>query len=127
MENAASWKYEARKFAAVGNLHEVELCRVSGGVATDACRAAGMQYRVKLPGEMIPHAYCAVDGGQLAGLSTDAPVTPAVAAAAPVGETFAQEIPVARAEPANATPAESSGENWRMIRKERGFIFINSP
>jgi penicillin-binding protein 1A len=127
IQNASAWKYEPRQFAGRDDVKTVELCQVSGGVATGECRAAGTAYQAALPAAMIPHQYCATHGGMLAGTSTDAPPVP-VAAALPVGTVAeAQEIPVARAQPADAPPAgpPTSGGDWQMIQKDHGFIFIN--
>jgi penicillin-binding protein 1A len=41
----------------------VNLCRVSGQLATEACQRAGQAYQEDLPYEMVPQAACTVHGG----------------------------------------------------------------
>ncbi|CAN5459005.1 PBP1A family penicillin-binding protein [soil metagenome] len=145
IENASSWKYAAEKFKMPSNLKITELCRVSGSVATDECRAAGTVYQAQLPDVMIPHVYCADHGGMMAGLPTDGsrPAN-AIAAAAPIGRPALSGVPVAEAEavpvaerapledrlavPNPALPGSTvtNGENYRITRKPNGFIFENS-
>lgn len=135
IENASSWKYVAEKFKVPSNLKTTELCRVSGSVATDECRAAGTVYQAQLPDVMIPHVYCADHGGMMAGLPTDGtrPVNPSVA---PVPVALAEAMPTAErapvddrlAPPTPALPGSSvpDGSNYRITRKQNGFIFENS-
>jgi hypothetical protein len=84
-----------------------------------------MQYRAQLPSVMIPHLYCAVHGGSLAGMSTNAPSH--VATAAPAIAMTVEEVPVARAVPASSTTSGQAppGASYQMIQKDHGFIFLH--
>lgn len=113
IQHASSWKYVAQNFAVPGNLQTVELCRVSGAVATPECLAAGSYYKAQLPAVMIPRAQCPDHGGAIA------PFGPHSAPA--------NEIPVARAVPGNPTePVPPTPTGARVIRKQNGFIFQDS-
>lgn len=121
IQNASAWKYLAQNFAVPGNLQTVELCRVSGAVATPECLAAGSSYQAQLPGVMIPRAPCPDHGGAITTFGPDSDVPQAIPAAS------SKEIPVARAVPAD--PAESpppAPTGVRVIRKQNGFIFQDS-
>lgn len=62
MQQAASFKYEAANFAPGPNVQTVDLCRVSGDLATQGCLTAGTVYRAGLPSELIHRQTCAVHG-----------------------------------------------------------------
>jgi penicillin-binding protein 1A len=114
MEEAAKFKYEAKPFNR-SEMAPVVLCRVSGQLATQACVDAGASYEVSLPKEVAPKETCAQHGPAFAGVAdpynpTGVPVM--------VGK---EEPPVAP-----AVPAEGSSGNYRVIRKQNGFIFQNS-
>jgi penicillin-binding protein 1A len=42
---------------------KVQLCRVSGQLATDSCRARRYGYSDELPPELVPQDFCSVHGG----------------------------------------------------------------
>lgn len=137
IQNASSWKYIAEKFKIPGNLKTTELCRISGSVATDECRAAGTVYQAQLPDVMVPHIFCADHGGALAGMPTDGSrpaITPqdsvptAVAVAAPIAQQSNPPeadrlVPMAPALPGSSVPSDG---NYRITRKQNGFIFESS-
>jgi hypothetical protein len=120
IQNASAWKYVAQNFAVPGNLQTVQLCRASGAIATPECKASGAMYQAQLPEMMIPRRYCLDHGGALAGLPTDGAAQPESYAS--IAQIAADEAPVARAVPVD--PQAPQGEtNYRMIRKQKGFIF----
>lgn len=125
IENASSWKYVPQNFTAPGNLQVVNLCRVSGALATPECLAAGSQYQARLPGLMVPHASCTVHGGGvIAGPPTDGTQNPG-----DINQMVGvpEESPALRAEPLVAEEIPQPKEkNFRVIRKSNGFIFQNS-
>jgi penicillin-binding protein 1A len=130
IQSASSWKYIAQNFAVPGNLQSVELCRTSGAIATPECKAAGTSYQAQLPAMMIPQKYCPDHGGFLAGLPTnssnESPTSPAYA---PVAQVTSEDVPVARAVPIIQQTEEQTpppGANYRMIRRQNGFIFENA-
>jgi penicillin-binding protein 1A len=120
IQNASAWKYVAQNFAIPDKLRTVELCRTSGAIATPGCREAGTMYSAQLPEMMIPQRFCPVHGGALAGLPTDGSAIPE--GGAPLAET--DDAPVAPAEPEVAE--QEPDANYRMIRKQNGFIFEHS-
>lgn len=61
---AAGYKSTAPRAETV--LAKAVLCRVSGQLATDNCRAHGAAYEDSLPFEMIPQQFCEVHGGNAA-------------------------------------------------------------
>jgi penicillin-binding protein 1A len=112
MEDAAKYKYEARPFDR-SELVPVVLCRTSGQLATQACVDAGTSYEVPLPKEVAPKETCSLHGPAFAGL--DDPYNPA-------------GTPVMVGKEAEPTaPAEPAKSNYRVIRKQNGFIFQNRP
>jgi penicillin-binding protein 1A len=123
IQNASAWKYVPQNFAIPGNLRPVELCRASGGVATPECKAEGTMYQAQLPEKMVPHRYCSIHLGTLAGLPTDGAAQPQ--SYPPMAQV--SEAPVAPAVPieAESSPNEPDA-NYRMIRKANGFIFQHS-
>ncbi len=137
IQNASSWNYIAEKFKIPGNLKTTELCRVSGSVATDECRAAGTVYQAQLPDVMVPHIFCPDHGGALAGMPTDgsqpppvpqAPIPMTVAAAAPAvpGNNATEADRLAPTTPALPGSTVPSDGNYRITRKQNGFIFESS-
>ncbi len=125
IQNASAWKYVPQNFAIPGNLLTVQLCRTSGMVATPECKLAGTMYQAQLPEMMIPHQYCSAHGGALAGLSTDVPTAPE--SYPPPVQVASDQAPVPVAEPVETqTSQEDQGGNYRMIRKQNGFIFEHS-
>jgi penicillin-binding protein 1A len=127
IQSASAWKYIAQNFAVPGDLQTVELCRTSGAIATPECKAAGTSYQAQLPAMMIGRKYCPDHGGFLAGLPTDgSEAGPAPPSFAPFAQVTSEDIPVARAVPVAQATAEQTpppGANYRMIRRQNGFIF----
>ncbi len=144
IQNASAWKYIAQNFAVPGNLQSVELCRTSGALATPECKFARTTYQAQLPQTMIPQKYCAEHSGLLASFPTSsagstAPANYAPGAGAVPPPAFAPlppmappglDAPTAPATPvAGQTTAEQTpppGANYRMIRRQNGFIFEHS-
>jgi hypothetical protein len=122
IQNASAWKYVAQNFAIPGNLQTVQLCRASSAIATPECKASGTMYQAQLPELMIPRRYCPDHGGPLAGLSTDGAAQPESYAS--IAQIAVDEVPVARAVPVDPQAPQGEPETkYRMIRKEKGFIF----
>ena len=65
MEQAASFKYEAPDFSPGKNLQSVDLCRISGDLATQGCLSAGTVYRATLPSELIHRETCPNHGPRI--------------------------------------------------------------
>ena len=130
MQSASAWKYIAQNFAVPGNLQTVQLCRSSGAIATPECQAAGTSYQAHLPALMVPRRYCPDHGGALAGLPTDgSQPTAAPSISAPVAQVASQDTPVSQAVPISQETADQTpppGANYRMIRRQNGFIFENN-
>ncbi len=124
IQHASAWKYVAQNFAGPGNLQKVELCRVSGAVATSECLAAGSSYQAQLPAVMIPRTQCPDHGGAMAAFGADAIVPPANPPASPPAST--DEIPVARAVAVDPVDPPLPPPGVRVIRKQNGFIFQDS-
>lgn len=120
MQNASAWKYTAENFAVPEKLPTIELCRVSGALAVDGCRTAGMAYSAQLPAAMTPAQFCPDHGGGSIGPATGmlASVTapPAALAAVPVVDS----APIA---PSIDESIQPVGAEYRVIRKANGFIF----
>ncbi len=130
MQSASAWKYIAQNFAVPGNLQTVQLCRSSGAIATPECQAAGTSYQAQLPALMVPRRYCPDHGGALAGLPTDgSQPTAAPSISAPVAQVASEDTPVSQAVPIAQETADQTpppGANYRMIRRQNGFIFENN-
>jgi penicillin-binding protein 1A len=132
IQSASAWKYIAQNFAIPGNLQTVDLCRTSGAIATPECKSAGSSYQAQLPKMMIPRKYCPDHGGFFAGLPTDGmdgSPAPAPTGHTSVAEIAAERVPVARAVPVAQETEEQEpppGADYRMIRKQNGFIFEHS-
>jgi penicillin-binding protein 1A len=173
IQNASAWKYIAQNFAVPGNLQTVELCRISGAIATTECKFARTSYQAQLPQNLIPRKYCPDHTGLLASFPNSTGSTPATASYAPAADAPPPAVPVAPAVPAQAAaaladPAPSlagpipppafalppmappsaappavpgtaapvaeataeqtppPGANYRMIRRQNGFIFENA-
>jgi penicillin-binding protein 1A len=131
IQSASAWKYIAQDFTVPGNLQTVELCRTSGAIATPECRTAGTSYQAQLPALMIRRRYCPDHGGFLAGLPADGSreESPAPPSYAPVAQVISEDVPVARAVPIVQPTEEQTpppGANYRMIRRQNGFIFENA-
>jgi penicillin-binding protein 1A len=130
MQSASAWKYLAQNFAVPGNLQTVQLCRSSGSIATPECQAAGTSYQAQLPALMVPRKYCSDHGGTLAGLPTDgSQPTAAPSISAPVAQVASEDTPVSQAVPIAQETADQTpppGANYRMIRRQNGFIFENT-
>jgi penicillin-binding protein 1A len=123
IQNASAWKYVAQNFTISEKLRTVELCRTSGGIATPECKAAGTAYTAQLPEMMISRKFCSVHGGALAGMPADG--TALSERDTPVAKVDA--APIARATPYEPqAPEQDPDTNYRMIRKQNGFIFQNS-
>ncbi|RBP36318.1 penicillin-binding protein 1A [Roseimicrobium gellanilyticum] len=60
---ASGYKQEVQKAEPV--LARVNLCRLTGLLATDGCAAAGHAYADDLPAEMVPPGYCDAHGGRV--------------------------------------------------------------
>ena len=122
IQNASAWKYLAQNFAIPGNLQAVQLCRASSAIATPECEASGTMYQAQLPELMIPRRYCPDHGGVWAGLSTDGAAQPQSYAS--VSQIAPDEVPAARAAPVDPQAPQGETETkYRVIRKEKGFIF----
>lgn len=130
MQSASAWKYIAQNFAVPGNLQTVQLCRSSGAIATPECQAAGTSYQAQLPALMVPRKYCPDHGGALAGLPTDgSQPTAAPSLSAPLAQVASEDAPVSQAIPIAQETADQTpppGANYRMIRRQNGFIFENT-
>jgi penicillin-binding protein 1A len=130
MQSASAWKYIAQNFAVPGNLQTVQICRSSGAIATPECQAAGTSYQAQLPALMVPRKYCPDHGGALAGLPTDgSQPTAAPSISAPVAQVASEDTPVSQAVPIAQETADQTpppGANYRMIRRQNGFIFENT-
>jgi penicillin-binding protein 1A len=113
MEEAAQFKYEARPFLRA-ELAPVVLCRTSGHLAIQGCVDAATSYEVSLPKDVAPQETCTAHGPAFAGV--DDPYHP-TGTPVMVGK---EEPP---ADP--AAPREASKGNYRVIRKQNGFIFQN--
>lgn len=111
MEDAAKFKYEAKPFNR-SDLVPVLLCRTSGQLATQACVDAGTSYEVSLPKEIAPKETCMRHGPAFAGV--DDPYNPT-----------GMPVMVGKEEPPTA-PAVPANSNYRVIRKQNGFIFQNN-
>ncbi|HEY5954855.1 MAG TPA: PBP1A family penicillin-binding protein [Terrimicrobiaceae bacterium] len=130
MQSASAWKYIAQNFAVPGNLQTVQICRSSGAIATPECQAAGTSYQAQLPALMVPRKYCPDHGGALAGLPTDgSQPTAAPSISAPLAQVVSEDTPVSQAVPIAQETADQTpppGANYRMIRRQNGFIFENT-
>ncbi len=130
LQSASAWKYIAQNFAIPGNLQTVQLCRSSGAIATPECQAAGTSYQAQLPALMVPRKYCPDHGGALAGLPTDgSQPTAAPSISAPLAQVASEDTPVSQAVPIAQETADQTpppGANYRMIRRQNGFIFENT-
>ncbi|HSJ04869.1 MAG: transglycosylase domain-containing protein [Verrucomicrobium sp.] len=63
MKAGVELNYKSTTLKAEAVESPVLLCRVSGQLATEACRQAGQAYEDELPVEMIPQGACGVHGG----------------------------------------------------------------
>lgn len=63
MNEAVALNYRPLAPKAQPVMARTALCRVSGLLATDSCRAQGHAYEDDLPYEIVPQAYCATHGG----------------------------------------------------------------
>lgn len=111
IQDASKFKYEAKPFPR-SELVSVELCRTSGGLATPACREAGTAYFLDLPKTAVPVEACTQHGPAYAGVED-----PALSNG---GQPVLGEPPTAP-----AVPAPSESPRYRVIRKQKGFIFQN--
>jgi len=110
MEEAAKFKYVAEPFPR--RVQEpVRICRLSGRRAIPACTEAGTVREAFLPAEFAPRDPCAVHGPAFA----DA-ISRSASPVRPDRETLPATSPA---------PAESPGGGYRVIRKQKGFIFEN--
>lgn len=130
IQSASAWKYIAQNFAVPGDLQTVDLCRASGAIATPECKAAGSSYQAQLPAMMVPRKYCPDHGGLMAGLPTDGKEeSPPQASYTSIAQVAPQEVPAARAVPVGQETAEQTpppDADYRMIRRQNGFIFEHS-
>lgn len=152
MEQAAAWKYEPAAFAPGPNLQTVDLCRMSGDLATEGCLNAGMVYRASLPSEMIHRQTCPIHGPKYVA----APIFPQTGvyrppganspgayrppgpymrypAAIATGAAPAANAPLPAGQVPRAVQAVPLGEldtpldePYRVIRRQDGFIFQGS-
>lgn len=140
IEEASSFKYDAKDFPADEPVCEVRLCRVSGMRATAECGADA--YLARLPLTKVPSEFCTahtkVAAGQRQGNGT-VPVARAVAVADPAasaGQADAanldedSSVPVLRAQPVDRAPEASEGEeppdatdNYRIVPILNGHRF----
>lgn len=58
MSSAEQIGYEFTDFASPEEVVKMELCRTSGQLATDECRAAGTVYVEQVPHDLIPRKFC---------------------------------------------------------------------
>lgn len=63
MNEAVALNYKPLAPKAQPLLAKTVLCRVSGLLATDSCRAQGHAYEDDLPYELVPQAHCSMHGG----------------------------------------------------------------
>jgi penicillin-binding protein 1A len=71
MNESVSLNYKSAVPKAEPMMAKAILCRVSGLLATDGCRAEGQAYEDELPADLVPQAYCSVHGAGGPATSTE--------------------------------------------------------